>query len=397
MRRAYLDHNATSPVRPEVIDAVAAAMAITGNPSAQHKDGRAANALISEAREAVGLAMGVCAQDLIFNGGGTEGDNTAIHSAVKAGCKHLLISAMDHPATIIAAQSYDGVTSELIPVNGKGQSDMGWLKDRLTHWDADHGRPFLSMVAANSETGVIQDCEAATDMVHDAGGLILIDAVQALGKLPMRYQADYIAVSAHKIGGPQGVGALYVAPDAPYTSLLQGGGQERRRRAGTMNVAGIAGFGAAVKAMGDIDHTREIRGYIEAQLKAVEPELTIFGQDAERLPNTSFFAIPELSSMTTMMALDLEGISVSTGTACSSGKVGESRAVVAMGLAGNAPKGAIRLSLGYNSTMNDAKAFFSAWSKIRKKQIPTFLDCDRGSPSTKILGQAQEQMIEGEL
>jgi len=350
MTRTYLDHNATSPARPEVIEAMTAAMAITGNPSAQHKDGSAANALISEAREAVALAMGVCAQDLLFNGGGTEGDNTAIHSAVRAGCKHLLISSMDHPATIIAAQSYDSVSSELIPVNANGQTDMDWLKDKLAHWNTAQSRPFVSMVA---------------DMVHDAGGLILIDAVQALGKLPMRYQADYIAVSAHKIGGPQGVGALYVASDAPYTSLLQGGGQERRRRAGTMNVAGITGFGAAVKAMSDINHTREIRDYIEAQLKAVEPELTIFGQDAERLPNTSFFAIPELSSMTTMMALDLEGISVSTGTACSSGKVGESRAVVAMGLADNAPKGAIRLSLGYTSTMNDAKAFFRAWSKIR--------------------------------
>ena len=365
MRRAYLDHNATSPARPEVIEAVAAAMAITGNPSAQHKDGRAVNALISEAREAVALAMGVCTQDLLFNGGGTEGDNTAIHSAVKAGCKHLLISSMDHPATIIAAQSYDGITSEFIPVNAKGQSDMGWLEDKLQNWDIAQGRPFISMVAANSETGVIQDCEAAADIVHDAGGLLLIDAVQALGKLPMRYQADYIAVSAHKMGGPQGIGALYVAPDAPFTPLLQGGGQERRRRAGTMNVAGIAGFGAACKAIGGIDHTREIRDYIEARLKAVEPELTIFGQDAERLPNTSFFAIPNVNSMTTMMALDLEGLSVSTGTACSSGKVGESRAVVAMGLASKAPKGAIRLSLGYNSTMNDAKDFLSAWSKIR--------------------------------
>ena len=361
----YLDHNATTPIKDATVTAVMDALQIVGNASAQHSHGRATNALISEAREAVALAMGVCAQDLIFNGGGTEGDNTAIHSAVHAGCKHLLISSMDHPATIIAAQSYDGVTFELIPVNANGQSDMDWLKDRLAHWDIAQGRPFISMVAANSETGVIQDCEAAADIVHDAGGLLLIDAVQALGKLPMRYQADYIAVSAHKMGGPQGIGALYVAPDAPFTPLLQGGGQERRRRAGTMNVAGIAGFGAAVKAMGDIDHTREIRDYIEAQLKAMEPDLTIFGQDAERLPNTSFFALPDVNSITTMLALDLEGISVSTGTACSSGKVGESRAIVAMGLAGNAPKGAIRLSLGYNSTMNDAKTFLRAWSKIR--------------------------------
>ena len=369
MTRTYLDHNATSPIRPEVIKASAAAMAVVGNPSAQHGDGRAANSLISNAREAIGLAMGVCAQDLIFNGCGTEGDNTAIHSAVKAGCKRLLISAMDHPATILTADSYD-VSVDIIPADENGVSDMGWLKDKLDNWSAEDGRPFISLVAANSETGVIQPTEHAIDLVHNADGLILIDAVQALGKLPMTYIADYISVSAHKIGGPQGVGALYVAPEAPYTSLLQGGGQERRRRAGTMNVAGIAGFGAAVSAMSNLEHTRAIRGVIETGLIAMEPELTIFGKEAERLPNTSFFAVLDASSMTTMMGLDLEGISVSTGTACSSGKVGASRAVTAMGLSEKAPKGAIRISLGYNSTMNDAEKFLDSWAKIRKRTRP---------------------------
>lgn len=367
MTRTYLDHNATSPIRPEVIAACMRAMAVPGNPSAQHGDGRAANRFVNEARDAVALAMGVCAQDLIFNSGGTEGDNTAIHSAITAGCKHLLISSMDHPASIIAAQSYEGVTAELIPVNVNGQTDMDWLETRLKNWNnTAHGHPFVSMVAANSETGIVQDCMRAIEMVQDAGGLILIDAVQALGKLPMLYQADYIVVSAHKIGGPQGVGAIYVAPSAPYTPLLQGGGQERRRRAGTMNVAGISGFGTAVSAMGDLSHTREIRDYIEAGLLAMEPSLTIFGKSGPRLDNTSFFATADMSAMTTMMALDLEGISVSTGTACSSGKTGESRAVRAMGLINKAPKGAIRLSLGYTSTMADAEHFLSVWAKIRR-------------------------------
>ena len=283
MSRIYLDHNATSPIRPEVIDTVSAAMAVAGNPSAQHGDGRAANALISSAREALGLAMGVCAQDIIFTGSGTEADNTAIHSAVKSGCKRLVISAMDHPATLAAAQSYD-VAVEIIPVSDQGQTDMTWLADRLAAWDASDGRPFVSLVAANSETGIVQDCERASDLVHDAGGLLLIDAVQALGKLPLNYQADYIAVSAHKVGGPQGVGALYVAPDAPYTSLLVGGGQERRRRAGTINVAGIAGFGAAVKAPKGLSHTQAFRDALETGLKAMEPELTIIGEKILRLP-----------------------------------------------------------------------------------------------------------------
>ena len=370
MTRTYLDHNATSPIRPEVIEMTARAMAFTGNPSAQHGDGRAANKLISDAREAVGLAMGVCAQDTLFNGCGTEGDNTAVYSAVKAGCKRLLISAMDHPATILAAQTYSeshDVTVDIIPADKNGVSDIGWLKDMLANWDESDGRSFVSLVAANSETGVIQPTEQAIELVREAGGLILIDAVQMLGKGPMTYLADYITVSAHKVGGPQGVGALYVAPDAPYTSLLQGGGQERRRRAGTMNVAGIAGFGAAVTAMNGLKHTGAIRDAIEAGLKEIEPELTIFGEDVPRLPNTSFFAVPDASSMTTMMALDLEGISVSTGTACSSGKVGASRAVTAMGLSEKAPKGAIRISLGYNSTMKDAEKFLDSWAKIRKR------------------------------
>jgi len=158
----YLDHNATSPIRPGVIKAVARAMAIAGNPSAQHADGRKANKVISDARDALGLTMGVCAQDIIFNGGGTEGDNTAIHSAVQAGCKKLLISAMDHPATILSAERYEGIVAELIPADINGVTDMSWLKDRLEGWNTkEDGRPFVSMVAVNSETGVIQPCEPA--------------------------------------------------------------------------------------------------------------------------------------------------------------------------------------------------------------------------------------------
>ncbi len=364
--RVYLDHNATCPVRPEVVEAVTSALKVGGNASAQHGGGRAASKLISDAREAVGLAMGVCAQDIIFTGSGTEGDNTAIFSAWTAGCRNMLLSAADHPATYRAAEQW-GCPHEMIPVKQNGVTDVAWLKTKLADWDEGDGRVFVSIPAVNSETGVVQPVEAVSDLVNEAGGLLLVDAVQALGKLPMTYIADYISVSAHKIGGPQGVGALYVAPDAPYQSLLCGGGQERRRRAGTMNVAGIAGFGAAVKAMTDLSHTQALRDQIELGLKAMEPGLTIFGEDADRLPNTSFFAVPDASSMTLMMALDLEGISVSTGTACSSGKVGESRAIKMMGLLDKAPKGAIRISLGYNSTEADVDAFLTAWAKIRKK------------------------------
>lgn len=366
MTRTYLDHNATSPLRPEVMEAVTAAMAVEGNPSAQHADGRAANRLISDAREAVGLAMGVCAQDIIFTGSGTEALNTAVFSAWTAGCRKMLFSYADHPATYRAAEQW-GCPHEFIPLDENGVTDVAWLKKRLEDWDEADGRVFVSVVAANSETGVIQPIEQIADIVSEAGGLLLVDAVQALGKIPMTFIADYLAVSAHKIGGPQGVGALYMAPEAPAQSLLCGGGQERRRRAGTMNVAGISGFGTAVKDMTNLAHTQELRDALEAGLKSMEPDLTIFGEKVARLPNTSFFAIPDASAMTTMMALDLEGISVSTGTACSSGKVGESRAIKSMGLSDKSPKGAIRISFGYNSKMDDVEAFLTAWAKIRKR------------------------------
>lgn len=363
--RLYLDHNATTFTWPNVIEAMTAALEVTGNPSAQHGDGRAANAIVSKAREHVGIAMGVCAQDIVFTSGGTESCNTAIWSAMKAGCRHLLISSMDHPATINAAENF-GVEYELIPADSQGRTDMVWLKSRLAEWDEAEGRPFVSLVAANSETGVIQDVDTAVDLVAEAGGLILVDATQALGKIALPSTPDYLAVSAHKIGGPKGIGALYVAPSAPFTPLLSGGGQERRRRSGTHNVSGIAGFGAACAEVINLEHTRELRDILEKELKALEPNIVFFGGGAERLPNTSFFAVPDASSMTLMMGLDLAGVSVSTGTACSSGKVGESRAVVAMGRTAQAPKGAIRVSLGNNSTAQNVETFISAWMKVRR-------------------------------
>lgn len=365
MKRLYLDHNATTPTSLGVIDAMTEALKVTGNPTAQHSNGRAANGLISSAREAVGLAMGVCAQDVIFNSGGTEGCNTSIWSAMQAGCNHALVSSMDHPATINAAENF-GLSYELIPADNQGRTDMDWLKTRIENWTEEAGRLFVSLVAANSETGVLQDVETAVDLVGAADGLILIDATQVLGKMAMPVTPDYLAVSAHKIGAPRGIGALYVSPTAPYTSLLAGGGQERRRRSGTHNVSGIAGFGAACGEIINLDHIADVRDAFEAKLKRIEPNIAFFGDGAKRLPNTSFFAVPDASSMTLMMGLDLAGISVSTGTACSSGKVGASRAITAMGRGDEAPKGAIRVSFGKNSTAEDIDIFISAWMTLRR-------------------------------
>ncbi|WP_409433814.1 cysteine desulfurase family protein [Litorimonas sp. RW-G-Af-16] len=363
--RVYLDHNATSPLRNEAREAMLQAFDTLGNPVSLHGHGRDARKICEDAREAVALAMGVCAQDLIFTGSGTESDNTAIHSAYKAGCTHMLVAEMDHPATINAAQNC-GAVCEKIPCNADGQTDMDWLRDRLKNWDSAEGRPFVSITAANSETGVIQDISTATDLTHDAGGLILVDAVQIMGKMPMTYNVDYLSVSAHKVGGPQGVGALYVASDAPFTSLLQGGGQEKRRRAGTLNVAGIAGFGAAANAATPMPHLSAMRDRIETELRTMEPDITFFGENAPRLPNTSFLALPDVAAQTLLMGLDLEGVSVSTGTACSSGVSRTSRVVNAMGLTDKAPLGAMRVSLGYTTTDANIDTFLNAWAKVRR-------------------------------
>ncbi len=364
----YFDHNATSPARPEVIQAVAHAMTVIGNSSAQHGHGRAARNLVSQAREEIGLKLGLCAQDIIFTGGGTESDNTAVFSAVSGGCQRLLISSLDHPATSTAAERF-GRFVEFIPALSNGLTDMDWLKNRLEVWNEADGRPFVSIPAVNSETGVVQPVKEAIELVHDAGGLIHVDAVQALGKIDFMCLPDYLAVSAHKIGGPMGIGALYVAADAPYASHLTGGGQERRRRAGTINVAGISGFGTAARLAENLNNIKEIRDFIELEVKRLEPNLIIFGEDCERLPNTSFFAVPDASSMTLMMALDIEGISVSRGMACSSGKTDASKALTAMGRLDDAPQGAIRLSLGYGNTMEEAERFLNAWAKIRRKEM----------------------------
>ncbi len=361
----YLDHNASSPARPQVIEAVQSALLTPGNPSAPHAMGRSANQCVTQGRESVAGLAGVCSQDLIFTGSGTEGVNTAIHSALKSGCRRLLISSMDHPASIKMAEA-SGAIVELIPASKSGLLDIDWVSNRLRDWETKDGQPFIAVAAANSETGVLQDVARLSEMANAHHALLLVDAVQVLGKMPIDFQADYLAISAHKIGGPQGVGALYVSADAPFSPYLIGGGQEKRRRAGTLNVAGIAGFGAAAIASAPgLEHLRPWRDAMERELTAMEPDLTIFGRDTNRLPNTSFFAVPDMAASTLMMGLDLEGVCVSTGLACSSGKVGASRAITAMGLSELAPQGAIRVSLGYTTQAHDIDRFLSAWTKVR--------------------------------
>ncbi|MDA8888305.1 cysteine desulfurase [Hellea sp.] len=366
MTRVYLDNNASCPIRPEVIAAVTDVMHLNGNSSAQHSDGRKAQAMISKAREIIGLEMGVCSQDIIFTSSGTEALNTAIFAAHNAGCKKMLFSNADHAATYKAAVNW-GYSHDFIPTDVNGVTDTVYLKEILKNWNSSDGRPFVSVSAANGETGVLQPVDTIVDIVHQYNGLVLVDAVQAFGKIPMTFNADYIAISAHKIGGPQGVGALYACPNTPFSPLLCGGGQERRMRSGTMNLAGIHGFGVAASMMNNLDFTKKLRDSFEMRLKIVESDLNIFGANVDRLPNTSFISSPDLNAMTMMMALDLAGISVSTGSACSSGKSNENRIIKSMGLSDSAPKGAIRVSFGYKSMSKDVDQILSAWSSIRNR------------------------------
>lgn len=386
----YFDYNASAPMGQAAIEAMTAVFAQAGNPSAPHRNGRAMSQIVSTAREQVGAAMGVCANDIIFTGSGTEAVNTAIWSALNAGCKRLFVSSMDHPASLNAAKTFGSVMGadivvETMPVYTENDSKTGvyrgglnlnHLSEQLENWDAKDGKPFVCLSVANSEIGIIQDLEPIADLVHERGGFLIIDAVQGLGKLRAdefgAFSADYLAVSAHKIGGPQGVGALFVNPDAPFFPLLNGGGQEKRRRAGTMNVAGIAGFGAACSALGSADDLalknnkiKALRDKLESKLQALEPDMVIFGQAAPRLANTLYFALPDLSSSSIMMLLDLEGICVTTGMACSSGKTNASLALSAMGVEGLAPKGAVRISLGTEHTDANIDEFLVKWVKIR--------------------------------
>jgi len=324
----YADYNATAPMRPEARDAVLTALALgAANPSSVHQSGRAARAVVEKARGQVGAAIGSRAADIVFTSGGTESLALAIQGAVLAldGKATLIVSAIEHEAASKAA-AYAGVQVETAYVLASGQVDLADLEARLGSWDRDaKGTPVLVQMLANNETGILQPVSEASALVRRAGGLTVCDAVQAFGKVQVNAAllgADYIALSAHKIGGPQGVGALWHRAGAPLKALQHGGGQERGLRSGTQNVAGIAGFGAAAEAaVRDLPKYAALASHrdgMEARLKA-EGGVTVIGEGSPRLAGTSSFARPGFRAETQVMALDLAGVCVSAGSACSSG------------------------------------------------------------------------------
>lgn len=345
------------------------------NPSSVHASGRAARRVVEDARAALGATIGSRPADLVFTSGGTEALNLAIRGATSAleGQCTLLVTAIEHEAVFRAA-SFADVDVQSVPVTPAGTVDLPALTLQLKDWSAAaRGTPILCLMLANNETGVIQPVAEAASLVREAGGLVICDAVQALGKIAVNVAllgADYLALSAHKIGGPQGVGALWHRAGAPLKAIQFGGGQERGLRSGTENVAGIAGFAAAataaVRDLARYASLRSARDAMEARLK-VEGGVTIMGETAPRLAGTSNFARPGFLSETQVMALDLAGVCVSAGSACSSGKVKRSIVLMAMGADDALAESAIRTSLGWDSDPDDFGRIAEAWLSAAKR------------------------------
>ena len=363
--RVYLDWNATAPLRAEARAAMLAALDVVGNPSSVHAEGRTARRLVEQAREQVAALVGAAPGNVTFTSGGTEANVSGL--SPRSGGEQLLVSAIEHPS--VRAGGRFPATEE-IPVTAQGQVDVAALERRLSQRG---GRPLVSIMLANNETGVVQPVAAAAKAVHAAGGLLHTDAVQAAGKIPCdigTLGADLVSVSAHKLGGPQGIGALIRRDDAiPLEPLVKGGGQERGVRAGTENVAAIAGFGAAAAAAtvaleSDGRRMAALRARLEMGLKEISPEVIIFGADVARLPNTSLFAAPGMKAETAVIAFDLGGVAVSSGAACSSGKVAPSHVLAAMGAGAALARGAVRVSLGWSTQQADIDRFLDAWRKV---------------------------------
>ncbi|MEM1086484.1 MAG: cysteine desulfurase family protein [Pseudomonadota bacterium] len=371
----YADYNATAPLRPEAREAMMAALEVGANPASVHGPGRAARKVLETARGQVAVAIGARAQDVVFTSGGTEANALAINGVVAQlnGQCTLLVSAIEHDAVTKNA-GYAGVPVETAYVTPQGTLDLDWLRDRLARWDmARDGTPVLAIMMANNETGVIQPISEAATMVREAGGLTHCDAVQGLGKIMVNVGllgVDYLALSAHKVGGPQGVGALWVRSGAPLKPVLFGGGQERSLRSGTENLSGVAGFGAAAEAgvrdMGKLQGLAAARDAMEARLEA-EASVTVFGKDAERLAQTSNFGIAGFRAETQVMAMDLGGIAISSGSACSSGKVRRSLVLSAMGVDDALAESAARLSFGWASEPSDFDKAADAWLAAAKR------------------------------
>jgi len=379
--RTYLDHNASSPLRDEVRDAIAEALSLHGNPSSVHAEGRRVRALVEQAREQVAELARAEPRQVIFTSGGTEANITALSpgnvNAETADRTVCFIGAHEHPS-VLAGGRFAPDRVQPVGVTRDGVIDFGDLERRVeTHRESEPEASFMvSLMFANNETGALQPVAEAAALARENGGVLHCDAVQAAGKVPVDVAAlgaHITSMSAHKIGGPQGVGALALGNGMSSLRdvLLSGGGQELRARSGTENVPGIVGFGLAAEiARREIVRMGEVavlRNEMEQAIAAQAPGAVIFSRDTARLPNTTCFAVPGMKAETLIIALDLAGIAVSAGSSCSSGKVEKSHVLQAMGVGDDLATGAIRVSLGWNTTRDDVAAFIAAWSDVHER------------------------------
>jgi cysteine desulfurase len=372
--RAYMDWNATAPLLPEAREAFLRVGLMDGNPSSVHREGRAVHAEIEAARRRLAEAVGGKPADVIFTSGATEAANLVLTPDFRMGRSplrigRLFVSAVEHKA-VFEGGRFAKSDITVLGVDSNGVVDLDGLEAMLAAHDSATGLPMVAVMLANNESGVIQPVAEVAKRVRAAGGILVVDAVQALGRLPLdiaSLDADFLILSAHKIGGPKGAGALVARGEAMMpAALIHGGGQEKGHRSGTENAAAIAGFGAAAEvaaqAVGSADTLRAIRDRLEARMHEIAPGLVVHGAAVDRLPNTTFFSLPGLKSETGQIAFDLEGVALSAGSACSSGKVGESHVLNAMGL--DPRMGALRISIGTSTDEEDIERTLAAFARI---------------------------------
>ncbi|MFT6557747.1 cysteine desulfurase family protein [Sneathiella sp.] len=365
-KTVYLDYNATAPIRSDVITCVSSVMAEWGNPSSVHAAGRKARGRVETARRQVAHLVGCKPQEVIFTSGGTEANNLALKGFP---AHQWMVSRAEHDSVLAMVADYDVLLVDLEP---SGKLDLQDLKEKLT---AANGPVLVSVMYANNETGILQPLPEIVELVHEFGGIVHTDAIQAAGKIPIDFKAvgaDMMSLSAHKIGGPQGQGALIVREGLAIKSVQKGGGQELGRRGGTENVAGIAGFGVAtdlaLQELSGLSEIRKLRDEMEKSICDAVPDVRIYGADQSRLPNTSCLSMPGVSAQLQVMNFDLEGFAVSAGSACSSGKVKASHVLRAMGATEAEADQAIRISLGRLTKRAEIDTFIETWKKIYRSK-----------------------------
>ena len=365
-KRTYLDCNASVPLRREARAAMLTVLDVAGNPSSVHAEGRHARAVVEAAREQVALLVNANPSEVIFTSGATEANNWVL----AAGWNAIAVAGIEHDS-VTTPVSASGAERIELSVATNGVAELDGLSEALAASAEASKRTLLTLMMANNETGVIQPVAEAAALAREHGVMVHTDAVQAPGRIPVDFAAlglDALSLSSHKLGGPRGVGALVVRDGVELPALIKGGGQERRRRGGTENISGIAGFGAAAEAVANeqdaAQHMAKLRDRLEDGVRRATPAAVIIGKDAPRLANTAYIAVPGKLAETLVIKLDLEGIAVSAGAACSSGKVGASHVLEAMNLGSEIARSAVRVSIGPQTQDEDIAAFLAVWENI---------------------------------